>query len=60
MDSRYLPILIRLPDDLDVDDAKALTAYTLHLLSVPEAGGVEAALDGRYSEEGAPAGATLN
>jgi hypothetical protein len=60
VDARYLPILIRLPDDLDVDDAKALTAYTLHLLAILDSGGVEAALDGRYSEEGAPAGATLN
>jgi hypothetical protein len=56
--SAYLPILVRLPDDLDPDDTAAFTAYVLHLLDVLEAGGVEAGLDARY--DSAPDGTRLN
>lgn len=58
MDTRYLPILVKLPDDLDPDDAEAFSGYVFRLLDLLEAGGVEAGLDGRY--DAAPDGSRLN
>jgi hypothetical protein len=58
VDARYLPILIRLPDDLDIDDSLAFAAYIAHLLDVMEAGGITAGLDGRHDT--GPDGARLN
>ena len=55
---RYLPILVRLPDDLDIEDSMELAAYIAHLLDVMEAGGITAGIDGRY--ERGPDGARLN
>jgi hypothetical protein len=55
---RYLPILIRLPDDLDIDDKLALAAYIAVLLAALEERGIEAGIDGRY--ERGPDGARLN
>ena len=55
---RYLPILVRLPDDLDIEDSMELAAYIAHLLDVMDAGGIVAGIDGRY--ERGPGGARLN
>ena len=56
--SAYLPILVKLPDELDHDDREVFTAYVLHLLDTLERGGIEAGLDGRY--DAAPDGTRLN
>lgn len=50
VDARYIPLLIRLPDTLDVDDPHELTAYVAHLLEVLERGGVIAGVDERDTE----------
>jgi hypothetical protein len=55
---RYLPILVRLPDELDIDDKLALAAYIAVLLAALDERGIEAGIDGRY--ERGPDGARLN